>query len=107
MAPRALKEYGPGQEWKEMKAVEGRSKWKLVDVKPRKVETLRTNVRSSAPKFPLIDPPATDDHSECNPIPIDIEGSRPRVRKVFNNAIVAFLLNSYDYSLCNRRNRIA
>jgi len=94
MAPRALKEYGPGQRWKEMTTVEGRSKWKLVDVKPRKVETVPTDVRSSALKFPLIDPPATDDHFDCNPIPIDTEGSRPRVRKVFNDAIVAFLLNS-------------
>jgi hypothetical protein len=83
MPPRALKESGAGQRWKAMTAVEGRSKWKLVDEKTTPVETAQTDIRSSAPKFTFIDPPATDDYSDSNPIPIDPGRSRPRLRKVF------------------------
>ncbi len=85
MPPRALKEYSAGRRWKDMTAVDGRPKFKLVDEKPTTVETAQEDIRSSGPKSTLIDPPALDDNpmiDDNNAIPIDIEVSGPRVRKV-------------------------
>lgn len=109
MPPRALKESGPGLRWKDITAVEGRQKWKLVDEKQTRVETAQMETRSSVPKSAMIDPPALDNYSvlnDHNPIPIDIDMSRPQVRNVWNCIIVAVIQNLYDYSQCNRDNQI-
>jgi hypothetical protein len=109
MPPRTLKEYGAGRRWKDVTAVEGRPKFKLVDEKPRKVETAKEDVRSSVPKSTLIDPPASDDYpmmEDFNPNPIDVELITPQVRKVQNRFVGTIFQDLREYIHCDRDNRI-
>jgi hypothetical protein len=90
MPPRALKEHSAGRQWKDVTAVEGRPKFKLVDEKPTKVEMAKEDIQSPVPKSTLIDPPACDNYpmmDEYQPIPIDDELITPQVRKVQNRFV--------------------
>jgi len=99
MPPRALKEHSAGRRWKDVTAVEGRPKFKLVDEKPTKVEMAKEDIRPSPPKSTLIDPPACDDYpimDDYNPIPIDVELITSRVRKVQNRFVGAIFQDLRD-----------
>ena len=68
MPLRALKESGPRLKWKAMMpAVEGRTKWKLVDERLTPVDTAKKHVWSSALKSTLIDLSALDDYLRTLP----------------------------------------